>query len=92
MNEDVKGAIDKRMRRIAGQVSGIQKMIDDDRYCIDVLTQISATRAALAKVSSLLLESHLNGCVRTAFASDDDDERNAKLQELLVLFEKNCNR
>ena len=91
MNADVKDTIDKRMRRIAGQVGGIQKMIDDDRYCVDVLTQIAATRAALAKVSGLLLESHLKGCVRTAFASDDDDERDAKLNELLHLFDKNCN-
>ena len=65
-------------------------MVEADRYCVDVLMQISAARAALAKVSKMLLESHIQTCVSAAFESDDDDERAAKIQELIRVFEKNC--
>jgi len=61
-----KGAIEKRLRRIEGQVRGIQQMIRDDVYCIDVLTQVSATTKALQAVALLLLEDHLGHCVRDA--------------------------
>ena len=76
------------MRRVAGQVRGIEKMVDEDRYCVDVLTQIEAARAALAKVSALLLESHLQTCVTSAFHSNDPDEQAAKIAELVAVFNK----
>ena len=65
-----KGAIEKRLRRIEGQVRGIQQMIRDDVYCIDVLTQVSATTKALQAVALLLLEDHLGHCVRDAVRAE----------------------
>ena len=90
MDLDTKEKVDARLRRVAGQVGGIQTMVDDDRYCVDVLTQISAARAALAKVSNILLESHIQTCVATAFESEQPDERADKIAELIRIFEKNC--
>lgn len=91
MSPDTKEKVEARLKRVAGQMSGIQKMVEDDRYCIDVLMQISAARAALAKVSKMLLESHIQTCVTGAFESDDEDDRTAKIAELVRVFEKNCN-
>jgi DNA-binding FrmR family transcriptional regulator len=66
-----KAALGKRMSRIEGQVRGIAKMIDDDRYCIDVLTQLAAAQSALDAVAVALLEQHLHGCVQAAVQSGD---------------------
>ena len=90
MNSDTKKKVEARLKRVAGQVAGIQRMVDSDRYCVDVLMQISAARAALAKVSKMLLESHIQTCVSAAFKSEDEDDRSAKIQELVRVFEKNC--
>ena len=79
-----------RLARIEGQVRGVSKMVDEDRYCVDVLLQISAARAALAKVSKLLLESHIQTCVQGAFSSDKPKERAAKIEELVRVFDKHC--
>ncbi len=73
-----KDQLQKRLRRIEGQVGGIQRMIDDDRYCIDILTQISAIQAALDKVALGLLESHAEHCVIGA-ATADQPERTREL-------------
>jgi CsoR family transcriptional regulator, copper-sensing transcriptional repressor len=70
----------KRLRRIEGQVRGIAKMIDEDKYCIDVLTQISAVSSALQSVALGLLEEHLNHCVTNAVAAGGEDA-DAKLAE-----------
>jgi DNA-binding FrmR family transcriptional regulator len=70
----------KRLRRIEGQVRGIAKMIDDDKYCIDVLTQISAVNSALQAVALGLLDEHLNHCVTNAVAAGGE-EADAKLAE-----------
>jgi DNA-binding FrmR family transcriptional regulator len=66
--EDKKGAIQQRLRRIEGQVRGVQRMVDDDAYCIDVLTQISAATKALQAVALELLDEHLAHCVADALA------------------------
>jgi DNA-binding FrmR family transcriptional regulator len=91
MNEETKENADARLKRIAGQIAGIQRMVDEDRYCVDVILQISAARAALAKVSKLLLEAHIQTCVRAAFESKKPSERDEKMNELVRLFDKNCN-
>src|ERR1700744_3060942 len=70
----------KRLRRIEGQVGGIQRMVTEDRYCIDVLTQISAVQAALDKVALGLLDDHAHHCVMDA----EDSERDAKTEELMA--------
>ncbi|BCO38221.1 metal-sensitive transcriptional regulator [Mycobacterium heckeshornense] len=70
----------KRLRRIEGQVRGIAKMIEEDKYCIDVLTQISAANSALRSVALSLLDEHLSHCVSRAIAGGDD-EADAKIAE-----------
>jgi DNA-binding FrmR family transcriptional regulator len=91
LDSETKPKLQARLKRVAGQISGIQRMVDEDRYCIDVLLQISAARAALAKVSQILLESHIHSCVSDAFESDDPSHREEKVEELIRVFEKNCN-
>ena len=73
----------KRLHRIEGQVRGIERMIDEDRYCIDILTQIAAIETALEQVGAKLLEGHVNHCVRDAIASGDVEAADAKTAELL---------
>ncbi|MBA3313094.1 MAG: metal-sensitive transcriptional regulator [Planctomycetota bacterium] len=63
MQSETKPNVQKRLKRIAGQVAGLQKMIDEDRYCVDVLTQVAAVRSALDAVGVLLLTDHIEGCL-----------------------------
>jgi DNA-binding FrmR family transcriptional regulator len=77
---DTKQAHLKRLRRIEGQVRGLQRMVEDDTYCIDVLTQISAATKALESVALLLLEDHLGHCVTNAIQAGGDDA-DAKVRE-----------
>ena len=76
-------ALVKRLHRIEGQVRGIERMVEDDRYCIDILTQIAAVKTALEQVGARLLEDHVTHCVRDALASGDEQEAEAKSAELL---------
>ena len=78
-----KGPIVKRLHRIEGQVRGIERMVEEDRYCIDILTQIAAVKTALEQVGAKLLEDHVTHCVRGAIASGDPQEADAKTVELL---------
>jgi len=78
----------KRLRRIEGQVRGLQKMIEDDRYCIDILVQVKAVKAALNRVEGELLKDHADHCLAVAIASDDLEERQAKIAELVDLLSK----
>lgn len=77
-----------RLNRIAGQVRGVAQMIEDDRYCIDILHQIQAVKSALAKVESQVLKDHAACCVAEAIASGDETEQREKFNELVELFEK----
>ena len=76
-----KDSIQARLRRIEGQVRGIQKMVDDDRYCIDVLTQVNATRAALESVALQLLADHTEHCVAEAIRSGEASQKVRELNE-----------
>ena len=78
-----KDALVKRLHRIEGQVRGIEKMVADDRYCIDIITQISATTTALEAVAFKILDDHVNHCVAGALASGDKDVASEKSRELL---------
>jgi DNA-binding FrmR family transcriptional regulator len=78
-----KEALIKRLHRIEGQVRGLERMLEEDRYCIDVLTQISAVTTALESVAFRILDDHVNHCVSGALASGDADEADAKSKELL---------
>ncbi len=80
---DDKDALIRRMRRIEGQARGIERMITDDRYCIDILTQIAAATTALETVAGILLDDHVNHCVRHALASGDEAAAAEKTKELL---------
>ena len=77
-----------RLRRIAGQVQGIQRMVDDKHYCIDILTQIQAARSALRAVELQILKKHVDHCVRDAFASGSPAEADRKMDELLRVLKK----
>jgi DNA-binding FrmR family transcriptional regulator len=76
-----------RLSRIEGQVRGVSRMIDEDRYCIDVLTQIRAIQAALGKVEQEILRQHLNHCVAHAFDSGNDDEKLRMVDEIIDVLE-----
>jgi len=91
MDDETKTNVQSRLRRAAGQVAGIQRMVDEERYCVDVLLQISAARAALAKASKLLLESHVRTCVHDTFAKRNASARDEKIAELVRVFDKSCN-
>ncbi|MBE3586990.1 MAG: metal-sensitive transcriptional regulator [Thermoanaerobacteraceae bacterium] len=75
-----------RLKKIEGQIRGIQKMIEEDRYCVDILLQISATRGALQKVALSLLRSHTRGCVAQAIRQDRGDEAIEELMQVLDKF------
>lgn len=77
-----------RLRRIEGQVRGVAQMVTEDRYCIDILHQMHAIKAALGKAESEILKNHAAHCVAEAIASGDEDEQREKFGELIELFEK----
>jgi CsoR family transcriptional regulator, copper-sensing transcriptional repressor len=79
-----KGALVKRLHRIEGQVRGIERMVVDERYCIDVLTQIAAVNTALEALAFTILDEHVTHCVAGALASGDEAEAAAKTSELLA--------
>ena len=83
-----KAALTKRLHRIEGQVRGIERMVEDDRYCIDILTQIGAVKTALESVGFKLLDDHVNHCVADALASGDAADASAKSQELLEAVQR----
>lgn len=83
MREDSKAACKKRLSRIEGQVRGLQRMLDEDRYCIDVVTQLRAVTAALRKVEDAVLHDHVAHCVEHAIASGDAKQQRAKVTELM---------
>jgi DNA-binding FrmR family transcriptional regulator len=78
-----KDALVKRLHRIEGQVRGIEKMVTEDRYCIDILTQIGAVSTALESLGFQILDQHVKHCVAGALASGDEAEAQAKADELL---------
>lgn len=81
-----KSALLKRLKRIEGQVRGVSKMAEEDRYCVDILTQIGAIQSALDALAMQLLANHTNGCVRTAIRSGDGDAAVAELMNLVKRF------
>jgi CsoR family transcriptional regulator, copper-sensing transcriptional repressor len=88
LNEETKLKARGRLRRIEGQVQGLQRMIDGDAYCVDVLLQISAVQGALEQVQKLLLGRHVESCVADAMRSGSKSERQQKLDELLDVFSR----
>ena len=83
-----KEALTKRLHRIEGQVRGIERMIEEDRYCIDVLTQIAAVSTALEAVALEILDDHVTHCVAGALASGDETDARVKTDELLAAVQR----
>src|SRR6266567_1289442 len=83
MRKDIKASCQKRLSRIEGQVRGLSKMLEDDRYCIDIVTQISAVRAALRRLEEEVLKDHVAHCVEHAIASGDKVDQRQKISELM---------
>jgi DNA-binding FrmR family transcriptional regulator len=83
MTPETKKVVKGRLARVEGQVRGLTQMVEQDRYCIDVITQVRAAKAALAKVEQLVLADHLGTCVEAAIASGDPAQQRAKVAELI---------
>ena len=88
MRKDIKASVGKRLGRIEGQVRGLSKMVAEDRYCIDIVTQISAVRAALRRVEEEVLKDHVAHCVEHAIASGDKREQRRKVNELIEVLSR----
>ncbi len=86
INAETKGKALGRLRRIEGQVQGLQRMIDGEAYCVDILLQISAVQGALEQVEKLLLGRHIESCVADALRTGSKGERQQKLDELIEVF------
>lgn len=83
MRDEIKASCQKRLNRIEGQVRGLAKMVDEDRYCIDIVTQISAVRSALRRVEEEILKDHVAHCVEHAITSGDKADQRRKIAELM---------
>jgi DNA-binding FrmR family transcriptional regulator len=88
MKPEVQQQIRRRLRKVAGQVAGLERMVDEDRYCVDVLLQIAAVRGALDQAGKLLLEHHVETCVTDAIRSGRSRDRDEKLAELIEVFSR----
>ena len=88
MRKDIKASSLKRLKRIEGQVRGLWRMLDEDRYCIDIVTQISAVRAALRRAEEEILRDHVAHCVEGAIASGNPAEQRRKIAELMEVVRR----
>jgi DNA-binding FrmR family transcriptional regulator len=88
MQPNAKTSCVKRLNRIEGQVRGLARMVEDDRYCIDVITQVSAVRAALKRVEEEVLKDHVAHCVEHAISAGDRAEQRQKISELMRVLGK----
>jgi DNA-binding FrmR family transcriptional regulator len=87
MDDITRKNISRRLASAAGHIKGIERMVADDTYCIDVIKQVQAVQAALNKVNALILDNHLHTCVTTAIRGNDPTEREAVLKEVTSVFE-----
>ena len=88
MSDETKGKVETRLKKIQGQVAGVHRMVQEDRYCVDVLLQIAASRAALERVGQIVLRAHVETCVTHAVASKNDREIRKKLDELMDVLSR----
>ncbi len=88
MREEIKASCLRRLRRIEGQVRGLLRMVEDDRYCIDIITQVAAVRAALRRAEEEILRDHVATCVDHAVASGDKAEQRRKIVELMSVVSR----
>ena len=88
MNDETRADANARLKRIAGQVTGIERMLAENRYCVDVLLQISAVQAALGEVGRVVLTNHVQTCLTEALKTGSAKERNARVDELLDVLSR----
>ncbi len=88
MRKEAKSAALKRLGRIEGQVRGLGRMVEGDRYCIDIVTQIAAVRAALRRLEEEILRDHVGHCVEHAIASGNKAEQRQKIEELMAVVSR----
>jgi CsoR family transcriptional regulator, copper-sensing transcriptional repressor len=88
LKEDARDKVLARLRKVSGQVEGIRRMVEDDRYCVDVLHQIAAVEGALDRVGHIVLSQHVETCVTSAIESGRPKERKEKLDELMDVFSR----
>lgn len=86
MNAETRPKVLARLKRARGQIDGVIRMLEDDRYCVDVLIQIAAAQAALGKAAEMVLEQHIESCVKDAFVSGKPDRQRQKIDELMEVF------
>ncbi|WP_076489656.1 metal-sensitive transcriptional regulator [Alkalispirochaeta americana] len=86
MSEEQKKNVRERLNRIAGQVGGVQRMVEDGRYCMDILAQTRSVIAALRAVEDLIMENHLKTCVTQAIKNDDTEDQREKVEELMQIL------
>ena len=92
MNDNQKVQLMRRLKSVSGHLRGVEKMVADDAYCIDVIAQVQAIQAALNKITVQLLDDHLHTCVITAVRGDDARERERMLGEIAAVFETSTKR
>lgn len=90
MKRENQGKLLNRLSRIEGQVRGVARMIEEERYCIDVLTQLRAARAALSRVETEMLKDHLAHCIEATIAGGDAADQRRKASELIELLERSA--
>jgi len=88
LKDEARKKVLARLRKIGGQVAGIERMVEEDRYCVDILHQVAAVEGALDRVGHLLLAGHVETCVASALASGRPKERKQKLDELMDVFSR----
>ena len=88
LNNQEKSNLTKRLRKISGQINGIEKMVNDSRYCMDILQQVAAARSALNQVALIIMESHTKSCVVSAIKENRSEEAIEELMEVLSKFTK----
>jgi len=86
MDDVTKKAVSRRLASAAGHIKGVERMVGDDAYCIDVIRQVQAVQAALSKVNAMILDSHLHSCVIHAIQGEDPQERERVLREVTSVF------
>lgn len=86
LNEEKQKQVANRLKRAEGQIAGVRRMVEDGKYCVDILLQLSAAQAALSQTSKLVLGEHMATCVKDTFDSGSEAERDKKIAELMDVF------
>jgi CsoR family transcriptional regulator, copper-sensing transcriptional repressor len=89
MDAETKAGIIRRLQSVDGHIRGVQRMVEEDKYCVDVIKQIEAVQAALGKINEIILDEHLHTCVTTAIRGDEPARREAVINEILEVFRHN---